>query len=292
MRLLPILSVLAPLVGAAAALALSLVPSARRYARLVGVASAALAAFLFLASRQAGSLALVLSRWQPSLLFGAMPVLQLEPAVQTLALLMAVVTACALLLGAAGGEEKPVGLFPLVLVLLSIGAVVLWSANVLTLIASWAAYDLVYAFVRYRAGSRGAAIVRGLVLGSAATLLLWGGALLSDNAGALTRLWDLAGANGAQMALWALAGIIRLGLYPLHLSIPDDLPPTPDATALMVQQRLLGLGLWVHIASVNGGALPDIAWLPAVAAAAVMMGGILSWTRESSHRSLPWLGNP
>jgi len=114
--------------------------------------------------------------------------------------------------------------------------------------------------------------------------------LLAEGDGALTRLWPLMGATRAQLTFWALAGVIRLALYPVHLSLPDELRAGQAGSVPLLVQPLLGWGLWLRIVAVNGGLMPPFAWLPLCGAITVALGGFLAWARESPHRLVPWAG--
>ena len=107
------------------------------------------------------------------------------------------------------------------LALLTASFAALWAANVLTMIISWTVYDLLRAVGHIVAGGSARTVIRGLIFGALATMLLWGGVLLSDD-GAGSDLWSLVTLSDAQLLLWMVAGILRLWIYPFHLSAPDD----------------------------------------------------------------------
>jgi formate hydrogenlyase subunit 3/multisubunit Na+/H+ antiporter MnhD subunit len=175
------------------------------------------------------------------------------------------------------------------LVLLVAGLVTLWSANVLTMIISWAIYDLIQAIGHIVARGSERTAIRGLILGSLATLLLWGGALLSDGR-ADSELWSLMTLGNAQLTLWTMSGILRLWMYPFHLSAPDDLDGAlPLATPLFLGP-VVGWGLWLRLTTANGGFIPGDTWAPTLAAVTLALGGLLAWSCGSSRRILPWIG--
>jgi len=120
-------------------------------------------------------------------------------------------------------------------------------------------------------------------------LLLWGGTVLAyDDLG--SALWTLVDPSGIQLTLWMAAGILRLWIYPFHLATPDDLSATFSLSVLFLLGPITGWGLWLRLASVNGGAIPGGAWVPIMAAASLAVGGFLAWSCKTPRSMLPWIG--
>jgi len=289
MPLLPVLTIILPLLGAGGTLGLSLVPRVRLYTRYIALMAVGLTTILILMSRWVEPVVVIPSLWQPSLLFGTTPTLQSDVTMQPLALALALVTGSAILVALSRTEEPYPQLTATLLALLAAGVAALWSANILTLVIVWAIYDLLQAAAYIAAGVSVRTAVRGLVSGGLATLLLWGGALLSDG-GADSKLWSLMTLSGAQLTLWAMAGILRLRVYPLHLSAPDDLDTVPSLAAPLLLSPVLGWGLWFRLATADGGFIPGDTWALVVAAVTLAVGGFLAWSCESPNRILPWAG--
>jgi len=288
--LLPVLTIILPLLGAVGVLGLSLVPRIRPYTHHIALTAAGLTTILILTFTWMGPMTVVPSLWQPSLLFGAALTLQTDVVMQPLALVLALITCSALLVELGRTTEGPrPRLVATLLALLSVGLVVLWAANLLTMIISWAIYDLLHAAGHIAAGGSGRTAIRGLVFGCLATLVLWSGALLS-NGEAGSELWSLMALSGTPLTLWAVAGILRLWVYPLHLSTPDDLDTAPSLAAPLLLGPIVGWGLWLRLAQVNGGSVPGSTWVPIVAAVTLAVGGFLAWSCESPRRMLPWIG--
>jgi hypothetical protein len=231
--------------------------------------------------------AIIPSVWQPSILFGSTLAFRTTLDAQPLAVALAVTTFSAVLVQYLSAELISTEAAALGLVAASFAA--LGSANVLTLVTSWAVYDLVEAAGRTAAGDSGRSTIRGLVLTGLSTAFLWGGALVSDG-GALTRVWSLIGVNEPHIALWALAGVLRLSTYPFHLSTPDGLSGKAPAVVPLFMGPLIGWGFWLRIVSVNGGTMPTLVWIPTLAAITTVLGGFLAWTSLDRRRVLPWAG--
>jgi formate hydrogenlyase subunit 3/multisubunit Na+/H+ antiporter MnhD subunit len=95
--------------------------------------------------------------------------------------------------------------------------------------------------------------------------------------------------TNARVALWALAGLLRIWAYPFHLSAPDGLSSVP-ASAPLFLGPVLGWALWIRLASANGGAIPDQGGVLVAAVFTMTVGGLLAWTDEHPRRALAWAG--
>jgi formate hydrogenlyase subunit 3/multisubunit Na+/H+ antiporter MnhD subunit len=289
MPLLPVLTIILPLVGAGGTLGLSSISRARPYTRYTALTAVGLTTILILTFGWTEPVVMIPSLWQPSLLFGAALALQSDAMVQPLALALALVACAAALIDLSRTEEARPKLAATLLALLAAGFVTLWSANVLTMVVSWAVYDLLQAMGQIAAGGSAGTAIRGLILGSLATLFLWGGALLSDG-GVGSELWLLMTPEGAQLTLWAVAGTLRLWMYPFHIFAPDDLGAAPSVAAPLFLSPVVGWGLWLRLVSANGGFLPDSAWVLIMAAVTLAVGNFLAWSCKAPHHVLRWVG--
>jgi formate hydrogenlyase subunit 3/multisubunit Na+/H+ antiporter MnhD subunit len=244
---------------------------------------------LILTFRWIEPVVLVPSLWQPSLLFGAALVLQGDAVVQPLASTLALVTCSAVLVELTRTGDPHPRFMAALQALLSAGFVALWAANLLTMVIGWAIYDLLQAAANIAGGCSVRTAARGLVFGGLATLLLWGGALLSGG-GATTELWSLMTPSGVQLTLWALAGMLRLWIYPFHLVAPGGPDVAPSLAAPLALGPVVGWGLWLRLVLANGGAMPSDTWVLVLAAVALAIGGFLAWSCESARRMLSWVG--
>ena len=289
MPLLSILTITLPLVGAGGILVLSLVPRIRSYTCYLALVAAGFTTILLLTFRWMEPVTVVPSLWQPSLLFGATLTLQTDVAMQPLALALALITCSAILVELGRTEKSHPRLVATLLALLSAGFVALWSANPLTMIIGWTIYDLLQAAGRIAAGGSGRTAIRSLIFGNLATLFLWGGTLL-PNGGAGSEPWSLMTPSGVQLTLWAAAGILRLWVYPFHLSAPDDISAGLSIAAPLLLGPVVGWGLWLRLATANGGPIPGGAWVLTLAAVTLAVGGFLAWSCGAPRRMLAWIG--
>ncbi|HEY72216.1 MAG: hypothetical protein DRJ03_12480 [Chloroflexi bacterium] len=283
------LAIALPLLGALGLLGLSLIPRFCPYARYVALAAAGFTTILILVFRWLAPVRFIPSLWEPVSLFGATLILQSDAIMQPLAFVLALTTCSALLATLGRADELPSRLAATILALLSAGLVALWAANPLTMIAGWAIYDLLQAVGCITAEGSTRAAVRGLVMGSLATLLLWAGTMLSYE-GTSSELWSLMEPGQAQLTLWAAAGILRLWAYPFHLAAPDDLAITSPVVIPLLLGPITGWGLWLRLASANGGAIPGGAWILILAAATLALGGFFAWSCKTARSALPWIG--
>jgi formate hydrogenlyase subunit 3/multisubunit Na+/H+ antiporter MnhD subunit len=289
MPLLLVLVIAVPLLGAVMTFGLSLVARLRSYVRYITVAVSGFTTVLILGLRWIEPIVAVPSLWQPSLLFGSVLTLDTDVTVQPLALALALVTFSATLVDLDRTDSLHPQLGAAVLALVPAGVVALWSANVLTMMIGWAIYDFLQAATYIAAGGSTRAAVRAIVLSSLATLLFWTGAVL-EGGGADVEMWSLMTINGTSLTLWIVAGMIRLWVYPFHLSAPDDLVEVPPLGILLLLSPILGWGLWLRIIAVADSSVLDPAGVSTLAAGTLALGGLLAWSCESPRRLLPWIG--
>jgi len=270
---------------------LSVISRARPYTRYVALTAVGLTTLLNLAllAGWVEPTVVIPSLWRPSLLFGGALALRSDAIVQPLALTLALVVCGAVIVDLGRAECARPQLTAALLALLSAGFVTLWSANLLTLLVAWTLYDLMQAVGQTAAGSSAQTAIRSLVLGSLATLLLWGGTLLSGGVGGAA-LWSLMAPSRAQLMLWALAGLLRLWMYPFHLLAADDLGAAPPLAASLHLGPIVGWGLWLRLVSLDSAFLPDSLWILVVAAVALAVGGILAWSCQDPRHMLRWMG--
>ncbi len=291
MPLFPVLIIALPLLGAGGVLGLSVIPRARSYTRYVALAAVGLTTLLNLSLLfgWVEPTVVIPSLWRPSSLFGGALALRSDAIVQPLAMTLSLVVFGAISVDIGCAERARPQLMAALLTLLSAGFMTLWSANLLTLLVVWTVYDLMQAVGRTAAGSSAQMAIRSLVLGSLATLFLWGGALLSDGVVGVT-LWSLMDPSRVQLMLWAVAGLLRLWIYPFHLLAANDLGAAPPLAASLHLGPIVGWGLWLRLISLDSSFLSDNRWVLIVAASALAVGGILAWTCQDPRHMLRWIG--
>ena len=265
----------------------------------LAVAVATCAFVLVLQGRGSAPPSLSLSRLPP--LTESVVRFHLDSMLWPLAVVLSLVT-CSFLLAEFGRQEgfgrktgsgrKPnpsLSLTALALVLLAVGLAALWSATPLATVVSWALYDLFFLLGQIAAGAREDESLRVLALGTAASLLLWTGVLVAGD-GTGNILWSLMPPGGTKMTFWMVAGLLRIGAYPLHLSMPGRLDNPSPLVMLLRLSPVIGWGLWGRLALANDGPLPASFWMVTPALLTLMMGGFLAWTAKSSRNARPWIG--
>lgn len=228
-----------------------------------------------------------LSSLYPSLLADSAVEMRWDTALWPLGLGLSIVVG-GLLVAGARGDEHPLHVAPGLLLLLSAGLAALWSANPLTTIVCWALYDSIAAVERIAAGDGRREVVRSLALGTGSGLLLWIGALVAEG-GIGSVQWALMPAGGAKMTYWMVAGLLRLGAYPLHLLFPRQVSSASPLVGALALSPLLGWGLWIRLGLVSSQALPLGLWMRIPALLTFMIGGVLAWTARSPRESRPWI---
>jgi formate hydrogenlyase subunit 3/multisubunit Na+/H+ antiporter MnhD subunit len=290
MSLFLLITVSLPILGLIVALGLSFTSRSRPYAPYAAIAATGGTVLLTLVMRWVDPLVVFPSLWQPSVLFRASLALQPDLVMQPFAFGLALVTCSSVLVTVGQMEDSlPWRRLATILTLLAVSLVVLLSANVLSLIIGWVIYDLVMVVSRVVAGDSARAAVRGLILGSLSTILLWMGALLADDAVG-GNLWPLVTLDRIQIVLWSLAGALRLWLYPFHLSLPDQLSFASPLAVPLVTGNVLGWSLWIRIALATGGRIPSGDWLPTFAGLTLVLASLMAWACERPRRSLAWIG--
>jgi NADH:ubiquinone oxidoreductase subunit 2 (subunit N) len=274
-------------VGAVVTLVISLASRLRPYAHYVALGAALPTAASVLALRWMRPVIRIPSLWQPSLLFATTPMLQNDPAMQPLAFTLAIAACVTVLASLAHADARRPHVLAVLLMLLPASFVALWAVNPLTMVVGWAIYDLVMTAAHITVNGWGRGAVRGLVFGGLATLLLWGGTLLSAGKG-MSSLWTLMEPTEAQLMLWVAAGVLRLWVYPFHLAGPDVLGDSPRFATFLLSP-VLGWGLCLRLVMMNGGSFPGGAWVTLLAALTLGLGGFFAWSSKSLRAILPWV---
>lgn len=292
-------TVVLPLLGAGGVLLASFlfakldVERARLYALLAALALTSATFILVWVLRQGGDAPGMLSSVSPLILAQSVVRFQAHPALWSLAVVSSF-TFCSFLLAELGhqaGASLPFTPIPLLLLALTLGA--LWSANPLTMIVVWALYDLAYLLSQLLGqsvvGGGGGVCARSLAVGTAATVLLWIGVLVAGDGTGVVQ-WSLIPEGGAKMPVWMVAGLLRIGVYPLHFATPSRVERASSLTGVLLLSPVIGWGLLARLALINGGAFPAGSWLNIVAAATLVGGAVLAWTARSSRDAGPWIG--
>ncbi len=287
-----VLTVLLPLLGAGGVLLLSFLFSRlgvrTGYVRVFIAALAVANVFVPLFALEGGDArTIVLSSPYAASLADSAAEIRWDTTLWPLGLSLSIVVS-ALLLGAVGSDERSYRLVAALLTMVAATLAALWSANPLTTIVCWAFYDLAFALARIAAGDSRGEAVRSLAIGTVAGFLLWAGVLVAGGeVGGVA--WTRMPASGAKMTWWVLAGFLRLGVYPLHISSPRYIGSRSPLVGALFLSPLLGWGLWIRLALANDRVLPVDAWMAVPALLTLIAGGFLAWTTNASRESRPWI---
>lgn len=228
-----------------------------------------------------------LSSLYPSLLVESAVEMRWDAALWPLGLSLSI-SVGSLILAAQGRGDQRFHLVAVLLLSLATGLAALWSANPLTTIVCWAFYDAILVLGQISSGGSAQDAVRSLALGTGAGLCLWAGILVAGG-GIGSVPWALMPPGGAKMTIWMLAGLLRLGAYPLHLFFPRHIHSTSPLAAVSLLSPVLGWGLWIRLALVSGQALPVGTWMVIPALLTLLGGAVLGWTANSSEESRSWV---
>ncbi|MBN1956262.1 MAG: hypothetical protein JW900_14615 [Anaerolineae bacterium] len=282
------LSLIAPLVGSSILLVAARVSWLTPYRRIVLAAAAGLSfiAVLFVPLETAP--AAILSRWYPSAFFGTFPTLLAEPGTWVLALALSGTIAASALVQMGRRPEPRFYLGLGALGMLTTGLAALWAENLPTVVIAWAAFDLAWMLGALAAGLPTQRTIPGSGINALATSLLWAGALVlaGQNKGLS---WHLVAATGPGGSLVLVAGLLRLGLLPLHMALPEWKGRNPPGGGVLLVGPLLGWGLLARFVTA-GGTLAGTPWVEALAMITFVGGGLLAWTRPGVSGGWPWAG--
>jgi len=287
MTLPPIIPLVLLILGALAVGASDL--ARLRRPNLVMVVAAALALLTGLLVRGDTPVTQIVSEWQPVSVFTAPISFRVDQTawIMSVGLLIAgLATALAWL--AFPGQSRPA---PRALSLLMIAAAVasVYASNLLTLTMAWGMLDLMFvAALLVRSGpqvGRRAAVA--IILNTTSTMCVWIATLLIEN-GHDSLYWHLVNLPDGPRMWLAVAGVLRMGLYPLHQWLPVDPSREANRSALLYTvPPMAGLALWSRLAITHN--LPETSIVPLLALISAVVGAVLAWQNSRSRAGLPYL---
>jgi formate hydrogenlyase subunit 3/multisubunit Na+/H+ antiporter MnhD subunit len=186
------------------------------------------------------------------------------------------------------GQSRPA---PRALSLLMITAAVasVYASNLLTLTMAWGMLDLMFVVaLLVRSGpqvGRRAAVA--IILNTTSTMCVWIATLLIEN-GHDSLYWHLVNLPDGPRMWLAVAGVLRMGLYPLHQWLPVDPSREANRSALLYTvPPMAGLALWSRLALTHN--LPETSIVPLLALISAVVGAVLAWQNSRSRAGLPYL---
>lgn len=286
----PTFALLAPGGTLLALVVLSLVPRLRPFRRFAAPVGTGLALLGVLFSLAEPSWPILLSRWQPLRLFGNFPALASDRLVWPLALALTGVAVSAAISQTGRPPRHPTLLSAAALGMLSFGLLAIWAENLLALILAWGAFDLFWGTGMVALGMPPSRILWKMGGGVCATLLVWLSSLALERTGTGS-IWSLVlSPHPGTEFLLLLAALIRLGVYPLYLTLPLDYERKHPLGLVLFLEPLLAWALLARMFGQAGFPLPTWPWLEGIAAGTFIVGGFLALTGPEKARPIHWLG--
>jgi formate hydrogenlyase subunit 3/multisubunit Na+/H+ antiporter MnhD subunit len=290
MTLTPLIPIVILLVGTLALLLSLLLPA--RYPGPAAATTAGLALLALVGLRGALPVEAIVSFWQPMALSGVPISLRLDGMAWLYALALAALALAALLTGLSRPGGRRTANRGFTLLLLAAGLAAISSANLLTLCLSWTFLDVTFLGAIALTDDRERVSEHttfALAANGLATLLVWVVALLGVRDGG-SQVLHLFSFSALQMALLALAAILRLGLYPLHAWLPAQVDLRPGVAAMLhLAPATAGLSLLSQLVLGARGDLPLDNPLTYAAAAALVVGALLAWGQDEAGHALSFV---
>lgn len=286
----PIFALAVPTIALVLLGILGAVPRTRPGARFILPAAATLSLLGVLSSRMEPVKAVVLSRWSPEVLLGVSPIIRADPRMWPLAVAVAAAVAGASLVQLSRRPRPP---FALEIAVLGIMAAVLgslWGDNPLAVLLAWGGFDLMWVLGVVSAGRLSRRLAWGAGANLLATVLLWAAVLAMGARGSLAS-WELISLEEPAQHLLLAAGLLRMGLYPLHLAVFTESAWGLPVAAPLLLGPVLGWGVLLRVEIVGGvGLLAGAPWLIGVGMASFVVGAFLAWAHSKPQKEVPWLG--
>ena len=230
----------------------------------------------------------ILSVWSPGAVLGGQILLNMNPAVWWCGLALGAVFS-----GAAWVEvterREPLPLTgPLVLAAM----LAIWGAltggSLLTTLATWAVFDLVWCAAGLMSGADGERVIFGLALHGISSIILWAVSLFMLQSGE-SGLWWLMWPTTPILTLLLIAALMRLGFYPFQIVFPRTLGPTRLLSIIYLMGPVSGLALFFRLLVLPGeAALPEWAILWGVFS--FFWCGLMAWSTRG-RQSMSWGGH-
>lgn len=285
----PTLALTAPLSGLLALLIVAYVPRLRPYGRYIAPLGAGLSLLGVLFTPLETVRPFLISRWQPLPLFGTFPVLLADQPVWPLALAWVAAVAGSALVQMARPQLLRIPIGGAVLTILALGLGALWGENVLTVLLAWAGFDLAWGIGMAVAGLPAERVVWGTGAGMVATVCLWVGALFLEKSGSGLSWPQMIPAGWGETIL-LIAALVRLGVYPFHLTVPAEMPRGRPLAVPLLLEPVLAWGLLVRMSAQAGVEIPATFWLEIITAGTFAVGGFLAWAAQDPNRRTIWIG--
>lgn len=226
------------------------------------------------------------SLWAPSTMLGGQLVLDVTPPIWALGLGLGFVFAGTAWAQVADRRRARPLSGALSLLTLLVAWLALASGSLLTTLAAWAIFDLLWGAAGLIYGSASERMTFGWTLHGAASLVLWTVFLLLDREGGST-LWWLMGPSQAVISLLLGAALLRIGVYPLHVSHSRHVGELDVLMLASSLSPILGVSLLYRVQNMPGlETLPP--WVVALGLLSLFWGGVQAWLRRKAALRALW----
>ena len=272
-----ILLAITGIAGALLLLVIELIPGVRLWRKSLSAALLTLMTLLWVTLPQTAQWPL--SIWSPSTVSGGILLWDLNPALWGLGLVLALALSGAAWIEAVDARAALPLSGSITVVALLTAWHVLAGGSLLTTLALWSVFDVLWGVAGLLSGNDGERMTFALFAHGIASLCLWAAYLLLSREGGGTLWWSLWPSAPVTLLL-AAAAFLRIGLYPFQVVYPRRLRAMGPMTLVALVGPVLGLALLYRLML-----LPANTVLPASIA---VMGFIsLLW---GGARALLWKG--
>lgn len=227
----------------------------------------------------------ILSVWSPGKVLDGQIVLDMQPAVWWCGLVLAVIFAGAAWIEVTERRATLPLTGALVLASLALMWVALLGGSLLTTLATWAVFDLLWCAAALMSGADGERVTFGLALHGIASVIVWSVSLLLLREGE-SGLWWLMWPSAPLLTLLLIAALIRVGFYPFQIVFPHEMGLTRSLGMVYLMGPLTGMALLYRLLQLPG-ARGFPAWVLLWGVASVLWCGVMAWA-TSGRQPLVW----
>lgn len=259
--------------GGVLLLGIASIPRLRFLRKPVKAGWLTLLAFLWLLLPQQGRW--LPSLWAPGSVLGGQILLDLTPAVWWLGLSVTLIFAGVAWFEVAEWRDAPRLAEATVITILILTWSTLMSGSLLTMLAMWAVFDLVWGIAGLMSGVAGERVVFGMALHGIASLILWVASLHMLQSG-ISELWWLMWPSEPMLILLLVAALIRIGFYPFQIVFPEGLGLSRSLSLVYFMGPVTGVALLYRLVTLPGvERLPD--WVAIWGVLAMLWSAMVAW---------------
>jgi len=217
----------------------------------------------------------VLSIWSPTTMLGGQILLDMTLPVWWCGLAMGLTLSGVTWIEVASSDAAPPLSGPLVLSGLLVGWLALCSGSLLTTLASWAIFDMLWGVSGLVVGGKGERVTLGLALHGVASVILWTVFLLLERGGTSV-LWWLMRPTQPMLTLLMVAALMRIGFYPFQIVFPGRIEIASSLTLIYLMGAVPGVALLYRLLALPIEIMPF--WGVLWGVLSVLWGGLMAWS--------------